>query len=248
MSASSALLEPPSSLRAIPLLGWLFSSIGKKTVVALTGIALVLFAIGHMLGNFTIYFGPDVINAYALKLHNLGLFLWVIRFGLLAVAVLHIYFTMLLWVENRKARPQKYAVDARMGTTVFARTMRLSGLFLFAFVVFHIAHFTARLVDPAFAGMKTTLHGETVHDVYRMVVVGFSNPLVVVFYVAAMFFLALHLSHGIASLFQTLGFTNKRLRPLFEVGGRLLAWGLFIGYSSIPVSIGIFGLGKNVLQ
>jgi succinate dehydrogenase / fumarate reductase, cytochrome b subunit len=248
MSASTALSEPPSFLRAIPLLGWLFSSIGKKTVVALTGIALVLFAVGHMVGNFTIYFGPDVINEYALKLHSLGPLLWVIRLGLLAIAVLHIYFTMLLWAENRKARPQKYAVNARMSTTVFARTMRLSGLFIFAFVVFHVAHFTAHMVDPAFATMKTTLHGETVHDVYRMVVLGFSNPVVVVFYVAAMFFLALHLSHGIASLFQTLGFTNKHLRPLFEVGGRVIAWGLFIGYSSIPISIGIFGLGKNAIQ
>lgn len=248
MSVSSALLNPPPSLCHLPLIGWVFSSIGKKLVVALTGIALVLFAVGHMLGNFTIYFGPEAINLYALKLHSLGPILWVIRLGLLAIVGLHIYFTMLLWVENRRARPQKYAVFAPMTTTLFARTMRLSGLFILAFVVFHLAHFTAQVVDPSFATMETELDGKVVHDVYKMVVVGFSNPVVVAFYVAALFFLALHLSHGLASLFQTLGFTNKHLRPLFEIGARLIAWGLFLGYSSIPISIAVFGLGKEALK
>jgi succinate dehydrogenase / fumarate reductase, cytochrome b subunit len=248
MSATSALINPPSRLASVPLVGWLVSSPGKKTVVALTGIALVLFAVGHMLGNFTIYFGPDAINTYALKLHSLGPLLWVVRLGLLAVVVAHIFFTMLLWAENRRARPRKYAVFAPMTTTVFARTMRLSGLFILAFVVFHLAHFTLQVVDPAYAAMKTQLDGKTVHDVYRMVVVGFSNPWVAGFYVVALFLLALHLSHGIGSLFQTLGITNQRLRPLFTAGGHLIAWGLFIGYASIPVSIALFGLGKEALK
>jgi succinate dehydrogenase / fumarate reductase cytochrome b subunit len=248
MSISPALPASPSALLKLPLVGWLFSSIGKKTVVAVTGLALVLFVVGHLLGNFTIYFGPDVINAYALKLHSLGPLLWVVRLGLLAVVVLHIMFTMLVWAENRRARPQKYAVFAPMRTTVFARTMRLSGLIVLAFVIFHLAHFTAHLVDPAFASYKTDLHGKEVHDVYRMVVVGFANPLVSGFYVLALFLLAMHLSHGVSSLFQTLGVTNRLLRPLLETGARVLAWALFLGYASIPISIVVFGLGKDVLK
>jgi succinate dehydrogenase / fumarate reductase cytochrome b subunit len=155
---------------------------------------------------------------------------------------------MLLWVENRKARPQKYAVFTPMKTTVFARTMRLSGLFVLAFVVFHLAHFTMHLVDPSYAKLHTDLHGQEVHDVYRMVVLGFSNPLVSIFYVVAIFLLAMHLSHGIASLFQTLGITDKKVRPLFEFVGRAVAWLLFLGYSAIPISILVFGLGKDALK
>ncbi len=245
MSAASLLLNPPPSLRNLPLLGWFFSSIGKKTVVALTGIGLVLFAAGHLVGNLTFFIGPDAINTYAVKLQSLGPLLWVIRFGLLAVVGLHIYFTMLLWVENRKARPQKYAVFAPMKTSVFARTMRLSGLFVLAFIVFHLAHFTVRIVDPAYANLHTMLDGKEVHDVYAMVVLGFSNPIVSIFYVIALFLLSLHLSHGISSLFQTLGVTNKRFRPLFEFAAKVVAWLLFLGYSAIPLSVLLFGVGKS---
>jgi len=245
MSAVSLLLNPPPSLLRLPLIGWFFSSIGKKTMVALTGIGLVLFAAGHLLGNMTFFLGPDAINTYAVKLHSLGPLLWVVRLGLLAVVGLHIYFTMLLWVENRKARPQKYAVFAPMKTTVFARSMRLSGLFVLAFIIFHLAHFTVRIIDPSYANLRTMLDGKEVHDVYAMVVLGFSNPIISVFYVIALFLLSLHLSHGIASLFQTLGVTNKRFRPLFEFMARAVAWLLFLGYSSIPLSVILFGVGKS---
>lgn len=227
-----------------PLVRWLFSSIGKKTIVALTGTALTLFVIGHLIGNCTFFLGPDAINAYAAKLKGLGPLLWIIRLSLLGIAALHIGFAVLLWAENHRANPQKYAVFAPMQTTVFARTMRLTGLFILAFVVFHLAHFTALVVDPSFATLHTTLEGREVHDVYRMVVIGFSNPVVSAVYIAAMFLLALHLSHGIPSLIQTFGITNKRLRPLYERVGRCIAWLLFLGYSAIPVSILVFGLGK----
>lgn len=244
---SSSSCPPCCALSALVkslLSRWLFSSIGKKTVVAVTGIALLLFVTGHLVGNLTFFLGPDVINAYALKLHSLGAMLWVIRIGLLVVAALHICFAMMVWAENHKAKPQKYAVFAPMKTTVFARTMRLTGLFILAFVIFHLAHFTALVVDPSFAQLKTQLDGREVHDVYRMVVVGFSNPVVSGVYVVAMFLLAMHLSHGIPSLFQTLGVTNQRMRALYEEAGRLFAWVLFLGYVSIPLSILVFGLGK----
>jgi succinate dehydrogenase / fumarate reductase cytochrome b subunit len=242
--------SPTAKTPGAPCAGglWLFSSIGKKTVVAATGIALVAFVIGHLLGNLTIFLGPDAINAYAEKLHSLGPVLWVIRAALLGILVAHIYFTMLLWKENHAARPQKYIASNPVGTTIFARTMRLSGLIVLAFVIFHLAHFTVRVVDPSFQTMTTTLDGRPVHDVYQMVVAGFSNGPVVLIYVVGLFLLTFHLSHGLGSLFQTLGITNRRIRHTYETAGRALAWALYAGYISIPVSIFFFGLGKGSLQ
>ena len=241
-SASSARTGPcPAKL-------WLFSSIGKKTIVAVTGVALVAFVIGHLIGNFTIFFGPDAINTYGAKLHSLGPILWLIRAALLGILVAHIYFTMLLWKENHAARPKKYIASNPVGTTVFARTMRLSGLIVLAFIVFHLAHFTVRIIDPSYAKMVTMLDGQQVHDVYKMVVVGFSSGPIVLIYIVGLFLLTFHLSHGIGSLFQTLGVTNRRIRHTYELAGRGLAWALYFGYISIPVSIYFFGLGKGALQ
>lgn len=231
-----------------PLIAWLFSSIGKKTIVAVTGILLVLFVVGHLVGNLTFFVGPDMINAYAKKLHDLGPLLWVIRLGLLAVIGLHIFFTMLLWKENHAARPNKYEYKTHVQSSVFSRTMRLSGIIVLSFILFHLAHFTVHLIDPQFSQMRTMLDGHEVMDVYRMVVAGFSVWWVSVFYVISLGLVAFHLSHGVGSLFQTLGITNKKLRPIFDLGGRVLAWALFIGFSSIPISILIFGLGKEALN
>ena len=227
---------------------WIFSSLGKKTVVAVTGILLVLFVIGHLIGNMTVFLGPDALNTYAEKLHSLGPILWVVRIGLLAVVGLHIYFTMLLWKENQKARPKKYIASNPIGTTVFARTMRLSGLIVLAFVVFHLAHFTARVVDTSYQSMTTTLAGHPVHNVYGMVVKGFSSAPMVAIYVVGLFLLTFHLSHGLSSLFQTIGITNTRIRKNYELAGRVVAWLLFLGYVSIPIAILVFGLGKGAAQ
>jgi succinate dehydrogenase / fumarate reductase, cytochrome b subunit len=247
MSASST-STPTSSGLANASIAWLFSSIGKKTVVAVTGIVLVLFVIGHMLGNLTVFFGPDTINAYAMHLRDLGPLLWVVRLVMLATVAAHIWFTMLVWKENLAANPQKYAVFAPMKTTIFARTMRLTGLIVLAFVAFHLAHFTLFLVNPGYAGFHTDLHGQQVHDVYRMVIVGFRNPFVSLFYIFSLALVAFHLSHGIGSLFQTLGLTDKNFRPIYEIGAPILAWVLFVGYISIPVSVLFFGLGNGIVQ
>ena len=228
-------------------LAWLFSSIGKKTVVAVTGIVLVLFVIGHMLGNMTVFFGPDVINAYAMHLRDLGPLLWLIRLAMLSMVALHIWFTMLVWKENLAAHPQKYAVFAPMKTTIFARTMRLTGLFVLAFVVFHLAHFTLFLVDPGYAGFHTDLHGNKCTMSIEWSSSDFETHFVSLFYIVALALLAFHLSHGIASLFQTLGVTDQKTPlPSTRQARQILAWILFIGYISIPVSILFFGLGNGV--
>lgn len=243
MSSASASSAPLAQRASCP---WLFSSIGKKTVVAVTGIVLVLFVTGHLLGNLSIFLGPNAINIYAMHLRDLGAFLWIIRSFLLADVVLHIYFTMLLWKENLAARPQKYAVFAPIKTTVFARTMRASGLFLLAFIIFHLAHFTLLWVNPGYADLHTEVDHRQVHDVYRMLVLSFSNPLVSGLYILAMACLAFHLNHGIASLFQTLGLSTDRMRLRYEALARTLAWLFFIGYSAIPFSVLFLGLGKGV--
>jgi len=220
-----------------PIISWLLSSIGKKTVVALTGIVLLMFVTGHLIGNFTIYLGRDWLNWYAAHLQSLGPLLWIIRLSLLGIVGAHILFTMLLWKENQAARPKKYIASDPIKTTVFARTMRLSGLIVLAFIIFHLAHFTAGLVDPSFKHMEAMLDGHEVHDCYGMVVAGFSNVPVVIIYLIGLTLLTMHLSHGIGSLFQTLGITNRRIRPLVEIATRGIAWLLYLGYISIPLAV-----------
>lgn len=236
MSSTASPITPKKSCACcLPVFS---SSIGRKWIVALTGIILVLFVIGHLLGNLSIFLGPEAINSYAHSLQGLGKLLWVIRLFLLACVVLHIWFTIKLWRENLAARPQKYAVKNTIQTTVYARLMRLSGLVVLAFVLFHLAEFTWQAFTPEY---RTWVDDKGRHDVYRMVVAGFSSPFVSGFYILAIGLLAMHLSHGIASLFQTLGITTAKMRPLFEKWGRLVAWVIFAGYVSIPLAV-FFGI------
>jgi len=214
---------------------WPFSSsIGRKWIVAITGVVLVLFVTGHLLGNLSIFLGPDAINTYAKFLQGLGEILWLVRLVLLGCVGLHIWFTITLWHENLASRPLKYAVKNDLETTISARMMRLSGLVVLAFVLFHLAEFTWQSFNPEY---KTWVDEQGRHDVYRMVIAAFTNPFVSGFYILAIGLLALHLSHGIASLFQTLGITTAKMRPIFEIGGLIVAWTIFAGYASIPLAV-----------
>ena len=204
-------------------------------VVALTGLILIGFVVGHLLGNLQIFLGPEWINAYAHKLRELGAMLWVIRIGLLVTVLLHIYFTIRLAIDNRRARPDRYKTKDYVKATVASRSMALSGLLLLAFILFHIAHFTVRVTDPRFPMLKADPLNR--YDVYSMMVYGFQNIWVSAFYVLAMFLLALHLTHGTSSFFQSLGLNNKKLTPRLANAGRVLAWSLFVGYISIPLAV-----------
>jgi succinate dehydrogenase / fumarate reductase, cytochrome b subunit len=216
------------------------SSISKKSIVAITGSVLVLFIIVHLLGNLSIFLGARAINAYAHKLQSLGELLWIARFILLLCVVLHIYFTILLWRENRLATPQKYAVKKENGTTVYARLMRLSGLTVLAFVIYHLAQFTWQLFNPEY---KTWIDNQGFPDVYKVVVSSFLNPFVSLFYILAVGLLSMHLRHGIASVFQTLGLSSQRLHRFFNLGARTISLLIFIGFASIPASV-LLGLIK----
>jgi succinate dehydrogenase / fumarate reductase cytochrome b subunit len=209
------------------------SSIGKKVIVAVTGIALLLFLLGHLLGNLLIYVGPDALNAYGHKLQSMGAFLWVIRFSLLAIFVIHIVATVQLTRENRAAR-DRYAHGATVQASKASRTMIISGLIILLFVIYHLLHFTIGSVDPELRAFKTP---EGYHDVYRMVVVGFSNPLVSGFYILAIGLLCMHLSHGVASVFQTLGLRTEKSWPVIVFLGWAYAAFIFLGNISIPITV-----------
>jgi succinate dehydrogenase / fumarate reductase, cytochrome b subunit len=221
------------------------SSVGKKFIVALTGIVLILFVIGHLLGNLQIFLGPAWINGYSEHLRELGPLLWVVRIFLLITVIVHIFFTILLAIENRRARPDRY-VDRNYAKATFAsHHMVMSGLIILAFVIYHIAHFTVRATDPRFLLLKSDPLNH--YDVYSMMVYAFQSPLVSGFYILAMFLLFLHLSHGSSSFFQSLGFNNQKLAPRLALGGRIFAWLLFVGYSSIPAAV-LLGFIKPAQQ
>jgi succinate dehydrogenase / fumarate reductase, cytochrome b subunit len=206
------------------------SSIGKKWIVALTGLALVLFLAGHLSGNLLMYVGREAFNEYAEFLHHMlhGVGIWIARIGLLTALILHVVATICLTKQNRSSR-QAYEFKATLQASKSSRIMILSGLTILAFVIFHLLHFTVR-VDSQLAELGSK-------DPYGMVILGFKNPLVVLFYIIAMTLLCSHLSHGIASIFQTLGLSSKKSQPLIQkiaLGSSIAIWA---GFISIPVSV-----------
>jgi succinate dehydrogenase / fumarate reductase cytochrome b subunit len=203
-------------------------------MVALTGVVLVLFVIGHLIGNLQFFAGPHVINEYGTKLRHLPFGgLWVVRLGMLGAVVLHIVTTLMLVKENRAAKGAGYEFKANVQAKIATRLMALSGIILLSYIVFHLLHFTTHSIDPAYAKWED---GED-HDVYRMVVAGFRNKGISFFYIIAMFLLAMHLSHGAASLFQTLGLRTKRLACCLGLCAQVFAWLICAGYVSIPVAV-----------
>lgn len=221
------------------------SSIGKKMVVAITGVVLILFVIGHLLGNLQIFLGPEWINAYSQHLRDLGPLLWLVRIFLLVTVIAHIYVTIWLAIDNRRARPESYIDKENVKATFASRHMVMSGLIVLAFIIYHLAHFTVRVTDPRFALLKADPLNR--YDVYSMMVYGFQNYLVSAFYIFGLFLLFLHLSHGSSSFFQSLGLNNQKLAPRLARAGRIFAWLLFLGYTSIPVAI-LLGLIKPAQQ
>jgi succinate dehydrogenase / fumarate reductase cytochrome b subunit len=211
----------------------LFSeSIGRKAVMAVTGLLMVLFVVGHLLGNLTIYAGPDGLNTYAQKLHELAPLVWGTRLVMAVSVVLHLVLGIQTTVENSAAKPDKYAVSNLLRTTFAGRTMIWTGVILGAFVVWHLLQFTFRVTPDIVSGMD----GDR-FDVFTMVVRSFEKPAIAVLYVVAVLSLFLHLSHGIQSAFQTLGLSNAFLLPRYGVGGKVLSGIFLVGFASIPVVI-----------
>jgi len=225
------------------------SSIGKKILVAVTGIALLLFLPGHMIGNLLLFAGKDAINEYALWLHNLGHggAVWIARIGLLAALVVHVLLTIQLTARNRAVR-QKYSHPATNRASRSSRMMIWSGLTILAFIIYHISHFTVRIGnDYNGTAYLTSLpsHEGDVHNVHKMIIDGFSHTGNTVFYMIAITILCSHLSHGFASVFQTLGLRSRKSDLLIARAGWAYALLIWVGFLSIPVAVLFFGYGRT---
>jgi len=211
------------------------STVGRKIVVAISGQMMVFFVIAHLLGNSSIFF-PGGINAYAEHLHALPPLVWTVRAVMLAMVLLHIYFAILITLENRAAKPSAYAIKSKVKATFAGENMIWTGALLAVFIVGHILHFTAR-VTPDIAPRLSSLSSGAIFDVYSMVVGSFQHGAIALVYVAAMVVLFLHLAHGIQAFFQTMGWNNDRAMPAFACGGKVAAVIFLLGYSSIPAFI-----------
>jgi len=221
------------------------SSIGKKIIMAVTGLILVGFVVGHLIGNLQLFAAPEVINTYAHFLQSMGPGLWAVRLFLLVAVGLHIWVAVQLTLENRRARPRGYDFDHTMQASYASRTMRWSGFIVLAFLLFHLAHFTARLGPfdkyNEFKAM-ITYQGQQIEviDVHSMMVVGFQQPLVSLFYIVAIGLLSIHLSHGIASMFQSVGLLTNRWRSGLTKAAVVISVIYFLGNVLIPLSV-LFG-------
>jgi len=209
------------------------SSIGRKYDVGVTGLALILFAFIHMLGNLQIFVGQKAINDYAAFLKSMPTVLWGARIGLVSVFLIHIAFALKLYFENRAAKPEGYAVSNTVRASASSRFMALSGTLLLMYVVGHLLHFTLGVILPEYYHLRDA---EGRHDVYSMVVKGFQVAPVAVVYIVAMLLLWSHLSHGITSVFQSLGVRSSASSVVKNLGP-ILSTILVIGYLSVPLSV-----------
>ncbi|RYZ55783.1 MAG: succinate dehydrogenase cytochrome b subunit [Proteobacteria bacterium] len=210
------------------------SSLGSKYIMAITGAGLFLFLVGHIAGNLLLYFGFEAFNAYAYALQHLpyGL-LWIARGGLLVMTIAHVYIAYRLSFHNRAARPQRYQYEATLQASFASRTMPYTGTVVLLFILFHLAHFTLHLVG--YDGPYTDPVGR--HDVYKMVVTSFQNPVYSLLYIVSMAVIGFHLSHGLSSMWQSLGLNHQKYNLFFRKVTPLIGWVVCIAAASIPLSV-----------
>jgi succinate dehydrogenase / fumarate reductase cytochrome b subunit len=202
------------------------SSVGKKLLMALTGFAFLGFLAVHLAGNLTIYGGREAFNGYAERLHSFDKPLLIFEMGLAAFALIHVVTGLVLFWQNRKARPVAYAGrKSAGGQTLASATMPYTGILILAFVIFHLASFTF----PSKAGT-------TIFDIVSR---AFQNPLYVVVYVLAMIVVALHVRHGFWSALQTIGANHPKYMPAISACSVVLAVAVGVGFGLIPLFISI---------
>jgi succinate dehydrogenase / fumarate reductase cytochrome b subunit len=214
-------------------LSFIDTTIGKKVVMALSGLVLFGFVLGHMAGNLQVFLGPEAFNTYAVGMHELlgGNFLVVARIVLLVAVVLHIVMALQLVNRSAAARPIGYKKEKRERTTFAALTMKYSGLTLLLFVLYHLAHFT-------FPGVAMGAYEhEPYSQAYSNFVNGFSIPWVVAVYICAMIALGMHLYHGSYSLFQTLGLNHPLRNDTVKNIAQFVAMVITVGNIILPLSV-----------
>jgi len=206
------------------LLWTLTSSIGKKLLMALTGLLFCLFVLAHLLGNLSVYGGKDYFTAYAEHLHGFGILVNVAEMGLLISAVLHISLGAILFFENLRSRPTRYVMKKTAGGRTLSSTiMPYTGLYVLVFVLIHL--FTFHFVE------------HTPQTTFQLVADVFSKPGYVVFYVFSMIVLGFHVKHGLRSAFQTIGANHPRYMPLIKLASLIFSLAVGVGFGSIPVYI-----------
>jgi succinate dehydrogenase / fumarate reductase cytochrome b subunit len=211
------------------------SVIGKKVVMAASGVVLCLFILGHMIGNTQLFQGPEKLNHYAALLRTSMPLLWAVRAVMLTCVALHIWSAFQLWLLKREARPVAYVKKAYIATSYAARTMMWSGPIVGAFIVYHILHFTTGQAHPDYT-----------HDVWRNVYIGFRDPAAALFYMVANVLLAIHLYHGVWSMFQSVGVNHPKYTPKLKVLAALYAWVIGVGNVSFPLAVQLGLLDKFV--
>lgn len=210
--------------------------VGRKIIMAITGLTMSLYVFIHLLGNISFFSGPDGINAYAKILQSLGPLLWVIRLIMVAALGLHMFFGIQLTLENRPSKALKYAVNKHLSATAAGKNMIWTGLLIALYLGYHLLHFTVQVISPEFSASRN-LDALGRPDVFGMVVYNFQNSVVSVVYVAAMAAVSLHLTHGLQSMVQTLGLNNERSLPAAVKISAAAALALFLGYAAIPAGI-----------
>lgn len=209
------------------LLQFYRSTIGKKVIMAVTGLVGVGFVVGHMLGHLQVFQSAEKYNAYAHFLQSLGGGLWLARLVLLGAVALHILMAVQLTALKRKARPVGYAKQEPQVSTLASRTIRYGGFLLLAFIIFHILHFTTLDIFPEYERMT----------VYNRMIVAFRKPLITGFYVLAVLALGMHLYHGAWSSIRTLGLTKGSANPLQRKVPAALAVLVTLGFLVVPIAI-----------
>ncbi|MGH9722047.1 MAG: succinate dehydrogenase cytochrome b subunit [Bryobacteraceae bacterium] len=207
--------------------------IGKKVVMAVTGVILFVFVIGHLIGNLQIFLGPEKLDAYAVALRTMPALLWIARIGLLAAVILHIAAAVQLTALKNTARPSGYAKQTPIASSYASRTMMWSGPILGAFVVYHLLHFTFGAAHPDFRDLAP----------YHNIVAGFRQIPVALAYIVAMVMLGFHLYHGAWSMFQSLGINHPRYDAALRRFAAIVTGFLVAGNISIPVAV-LTGLVK----
>ncbi len=210
-------------------LGFAQSTVGRKVIMALTGLLLVGFVMGHMAGNLLVFNGPEAINGWGALLKRSALVLWTVRITLLVAVGLHIWAALTLTRLNQASRPVDYARRVPQASTLAARLMRIGGVLLLAFIVFHLLHLTTGTIHPGYEFSHT--------DVYGNVVSSFQVPWVALFYIVAMVALLGHLTHGIWSFFQTMGWSHPRLDTIRRTIATVIALMVSLGFIAIPAAI-----------
>lgn len=208
------------------------STIGKKAIMAVTGVIGFGFVIGHLLGNLQFYLGPEALNHYGAKLRELGPLLMVARGVLLLALLTHIIAAFQLWQQNRKARPSRYVKWQPTKSSFASRTMLISGPILLAFIVYHLMHLTWGTAHPSYEHLPSGTP-----NVYHNVVAGFSQPVAAIAYIVAMAFLGFHLVHGVWSMFQSIGWNHPKYTPLVKKFAAGITALIFIGNISIPIAV-----------